>query len=49
MTRRIIRRGFEGAAPSPLVGEGWGEGYSERSTLSLALPHQGGGDRSFKF
>ncbi|NOU01919.1 MAG: aminodeoxychorismate lyase, partial [Gallionella sp.] len=30
--------------PSPLVGEGWGEGDSERSTLSLTLPHQGGGD-----
>jgi len=30
--------------PSPLVGEGWGEGDSERSTLSLTLPPQGGGD-----
>jgi|CXWL01.1.fsa_nt_gi molybdopterin molybdotransferase len=30
--------------PSPLVGEGWGEGDAERSTLSLTLPPQGGGD-----
>lgn len=26
--------------PSPLVGEGWGEGGAENSTLSLALPPQ---------
>ena len=30
--------------PSPLVGEGWGEGASQHFTLSLALPHQGGGN-----
>ncbi|NOT81816.1 MAG: uracil-DNA glycosylase, partial [Gallionella sp.] len=30
--------------PSPLVGEGRGEGGTENSTLSLALPPQGGGD-----
>ena len=40
--------------PSPLVGEGWGEWDSEYSTLSLALPHQGGGgalreNSQFKF
>jgi ATP-dependent helicase HrpB len=38
------------SAPSPLVGEGWGGGYEERSGArqtppSLALPHKGGGDR----
>jgi ATP-dependent helicase HrpB len=40
------------AAPSPLVGEGWGEGYGRaRATVedgelppSLALPHKGGGN-----
>ena len=30
--------------PSPLVGEGWGEGASDHSTLSLALSPQGRGD-----
>jgi hypothetical protein len=35
-------------APSPLVGEGWGEGWfrtwSLPSPLSLSLPHKGGGN-----
>src|SRR5258705_10533377 len=35
-------------APSPLVGEGWGEGWfwtrNLTSPLSLSLPHKGGGN-----
>jgi hypothetical protein len=35
-------------APSPLVGEGWGEGWQQtphlRSPPSLSLPHKGGGN-----
>ena len=33
-------------APSPLVGEGWGEGYGgdEKLPPTLALPHKGGGN-----
>ena len=42
-------------APSPLAGEGWGEGgvsadkskaYARFSTLSPALPHQGEGSKT---
>ena len=36
---QVIR---DSGTPSPLVGEGGGEGDSQRSTISLALPHQGG-------
>jgi len=37
-------------APSPVVGEGWGEGVPKRlaftnKTLSLTLPHDGGENR----
>ena len=38
---RVIR---SSGAPSPLAGEGWGEGDSERFALSLTLSHQGRGD-----
>jgi ATP-dependent helicase HrpB len=31
-------------APSPLAGEGWGEGYTKKAPPSLALPHKGGGN-----
>jgi hypothetical protein len=37
--------------PSPVVGEGWGEGLLDRlvlanRTLSLTLPHDGGENRN---
>ena len=34
-----------GLSPSPLVGEGWGEGEQEKAfTLTLLLSHQGRGN-----
>src|SRR5262245_29261384 len=46
MWRRLARR--TRSAPSPLVGEGWGEGWPRvRCSLrppSLSLPHEGGGN-----
>ena len=39
-------------APSPLVGEGWGEGWRQtpdsQLPLSLSLPHKGGGNPGSK-
>ena len=50
--KALVSRSGPFDSPSPLVGEGWGEGYSlpqdsslsHTFTLTLTLSHQGRGD-----